>query len=304
MSAEVTTLSASIHARLSNLAREKRRTFQEILQYYAMERFLYRLSESEYRDQFVLKGALMFSVWEIPWRRPTRDIDLRGYVDNEIDTVIRGVREICEQEVEPDGMTFVSQSVRGDIIQEFAPYQGIQINFLGLLGKARVHMQLDIGFADEITPAVVDLTYPVLLDAEAPLLKGYPPETLIAEKLHGIVFLGEINSRMKDFYDIWLLSHQYEFDGEQLSLAVQKTFARRETPIPKKIPVGLTRTFAQEKQGMWEAFLGTFRRDEYVLPDDFSEVIEQIKVFALPILENAGTKRFSQSDWSPERGWG
>ncbi len=304
MNDECTNLSASIHARLLNLAREKKRTFQEILQYYAMERFLYRLSKSEYRDQFVLKGALMFSVWEIPWRRPTRDIDLRGYVENEIDTVVRSVREICEQEVEPDGMVFVSQSVRADIIQEFAPYQGIRVNFLGLLGKARVHMQLDIGFADEITPAVVDLTYPVLLDTSAPRLKGYPPETLIAEKLHGIAFLGEINSRMKDFYDIWLLSRQHEFDGKQLSQAVQKTFARRETPIPKKIPVGLTKSFAQEKQGMWEAFLGTFRRDDDILPDDFSEVIEQIKAFALPILENVGAKRFSQSDWSPERGWG
>jgi hypothetical protein len=304
VNAEGTNLSASIHARLLNLTREKKRTFQEVLQYYAMERFLYRLSRSEYRDQFVLKGALMFSVWEIPWRRPTRDIDLRGYVDNEIDTVIRSVQEICEQAVEPDGMVFVSQSVRADMIQEFAPYQGIRVNFLGLLGKARVHMQLDIGFADEITPAVVDLTYPVLLDAKAPLLKGYPPEAVIAEKLHGIVFLGEINSRMKDFYDIWLLSRQYEFDGKQLSQAVQKTFARRETPIPEKIPIGLTKGFAQEKQGMWEAFLGTFRRDDDIWPDDFSEVIEQIKVFALPILENVGTKSFSQFDWAPERGWG
>ncbi|MEA3222539.1 MAG: nucleotidyl transferase AbiEii/AbiGii toxin family protein [Thermodesulfobacteriota bacterium] len=304
MRADIKNLSASIHARLNNKAKENKRLFQETFQYYAMERFLYRLSKSRYQDRFVLKGALMFTVWDVPFRRPTRDIDLKGYVNNDVNNIEKIIKEICEQPVEPDGMVFNPESVQGEIIQEVATYQGVRVKFRGFLGKAWAPLQLDIGFVDEITPAAVDLEYPVLLGANAPLLKGYPPETVIAEKLHSIVFLGESNSRLKDFYDVWLLSRQYDFEGKQLSEAIQKTFKQRETAIPEKVPVGLTDAFVQKQQIiMWKNILSKISGDTSI-STDFGEVVGQIREFLLPILDNLGEQKYLQLDWSPGKGWG
>lgn len=303
MSADTKNLSASVHARLLNLAKERKRPFQEILQYYAMERFLYRLSKSEYQDRFVLKGALMFTAWGIPSRRPTRDIDLRGYVNNALDQVVLIVQEICKQYVEPDGMTFDHENIRAEIIQEVATYQGVRVRFIGYLGRAKAHMQLDIGFEDEISPEAIDLEYPVILDASRPVLKAYPPETVIAEKLQAIVILGEINSRMKDFYDIWLLSHQYSFDGQRLSEAIQKTFERRETDIPHEAPTGLTKKFAQEKQDRWMNFLRNYFDDDYASLEDFARVIEKIQRFLFPVMEMLDEDKYLESSWHPSSGW-
>jgi len=207
------------------------RPFQELLQYYAMERFLYRLSKSPHSARFVLKGALMLRVWDAPMARPTKDIDLLGRLENSLENLSTVVREVCAVDVEPDGLVFRPPTVKSERIREDADYQGVRIRFEGSLGTARIAMQLDVGIGDVMVPGPVDIVYPTLLDFPAPRLKGYPRETAIAEKFEAMIKLGTLNSRMKDFYDIWLLSRQFDFDGPTLAQAVTATFANRGTAL-------------------------------------------------------------------------
>jgi len=199
-------IAASVRQRLLNHARETGRPFNELLQYFAMERFLYRLSKSPYVDNFVLKGALMLTVWEAPLSRPTMDIDLLGLIDNSIEDIVAVTKNICTQEVEPDGITFEPSGIEGERITEDADYGGVRVRFRGSLGTAHITMQLDIGFGDMVIPAADSLEYPTILDLPAPKLRGYTKESTIAEKFEAMVKLGILNSRMKDFFDIWLLS--------------------------------------------------------------------------------------------------
>jgi hypothetical protein len=188
-------MAASVHARLAERARRTDRPFQEILQYYAMERFLYRLCRSPYAERFVLKGALMLRVWDAPTARPTKDVDLLGRMANSLDNLSNIVREICVVEVEPDGLVFKEATVKAGRIKPDADYQGVRVRFDGLLGKARIAMQLDVGFGDVVMPGPQDIDYPTLLDLPAPRLKGYPRESVIAEKFEAMVKLGTLNSR-------------------------------------------------------------------------------------------------------------
>ena len=210
-------MAASVHARLAEIGRRTGRPFQELLQYYAMERFLYRLSKSPHAASFVLKGALMLRVWDAPMARPTKDIDLLGRLEHSLENGSTVVREVCAVEVEPDGLAFRSATLRSERIREDADYEGVRIRFDGLLARARIAMQLDVGIGDVMVPGPVEIAYPTLLDFPAPRLKGYPRETAIAEKFEAMVKLGALNSRMKDFYDIWLLSRQFDFDGPTLA---------------------------------------------------------------------------------------
>ena len=203
-------MAASIRARLSNIARETDRPFQEVLQYFAMERFLFRLSRSPYAGRFVLKGALMLRVWGAPSSRPTKDMDLLGHMDNDVGALVAVVQQVCRSEVEPDGLVFDATSVTGAKIKEDAEREGARIRFLCQLDNARVSMQIDVGFGDVVIPPAMDAEYPVLLDLPAPRLRVYPKETLVAEKFQAMVFLGRLNSRMKDFFDIWLLARQFD----------------------------------------------------------------------------------------------
>ncbi|MFE8069881.1 nucleotidyl transferase AbiEii/AbiGii toxin family protein [Marinobacteraceae bacterium S3BR75-40.1] len=204
-------IAASVRQRLLNRAREERRPFQELLQYYAMERFLYRLSQSHHRNRFILKGALMLRIWEAPQARPTMDIDMLGRTNNDNDAVLAQVLEIIDQPVEDDGMIFHAANLRAEQITEDADYQGVRILFSGELNGATVKMQLDIGFGDIVHPAAHRATFPILLNLPAPELLCYSRESAIAEKFQAMVYLGELNSRMKDFYDIWLLARQFDF---------------------------------------------------------------------------------------------
>ncbi len=186
---ELKNVAASVRQRLLNRAKETKRPFDELLQYYAMERFLYRLSQSPHRDKFVLKGALMFTVWEAEQFRATRDIDLSGKTNNETWNLAAIVQDVCRTEVEPDGMAFDAETVEADKIKEDADYAGVRVRFLGHLERARASMQIDVGFGDVITPGAAMIDYPVILDMPAPRLKGYPRETVVAEKFHAMVFL-------------------------------------------------------------------------------------------------------------------
>ena len=267
----VKNLPASVRARLTNRARETNRPFQEVLQYYAMERFLYRLSRSPYRDKFILKGALMLRVWKAPIARPTKDVDLLGHFPNSIETLVQLFSEVCSNQSEPDGMVFDSETITGKAIKEDADYQGVRIRFLGFLENARIHMQIDIAFGDAVVPEPLEIVYPTLLDLPAPRLRGYRRESAIAEKFHAMVSFGTLNTRLKDFYDIWLLARQFDYDGATLASAVQKTFDNRATEIEPS-PETLTPEFAKTESARrnWTAFL---RRGKLTLVSPSFEVV-------------------------------
>lgn len=285
---------APIRARLTNHAKETDRPFQEVLQYFGLERFLYRLSQSVHGDSFVLKGALLLRVWNTPEARPTRDIDLLGHGKSSVRHLEQISRQLCEMQVEDDGLVFDASGVSGKRIKEDAEYEGVRVTFVGYLGKARIPIQLDVGFGDAVHPTPKSVSYPTILELPAPRLRVYPHETLVAEKFEAMVKLGLVNSRMKDFYDVWVLSRQLDFDGETLAKAVSLTFSNRGTEIELD-PVALSPTFTDsdrvEKQ--WSAFarrtlLGS-------TPITLSGLREPLREFLLPVaqslLEGAGFNR-------------
>jgi len=294
-----TNIAASIHQRILNKAVSEHRPFNELLQYYAMERFLYRLGESPHCNHFVLKGAMVFLAWQVPLTRPTRDLDFLGYTNNSIDHLVLIVQEVCKQPVEADGMIFDPASVQGEIIKEEADYQGVRINFLGFLGNAQIHMRLDVGFADVVTPAPDELDLPTILDhMSKPRIRVYPPQTVIAEKFQAMIALGMINSRMKDFYDMWFMAQSMEFDFHSLREAILNTFNRRKTALPKETPIAFTEEFARQKQVQWAGFLRKSQLED--TPKNMVEIIRQIKVFLDPVI-------FPSDDlptfWSAKTGW-
>jgi predicted nucleotidyltransferase component of viral defense system len=297
---EIKNLPASIKTRLMTLARRDNRPFDEMLKYFAIERFLYRLSRSKYKDKFLLKGALLFQAWGMSTFRPTRDIDLLGYTDNQVETLVKVVREICSQAVTADGMGFDPKSVHGERITEDADYKGVRIRFQGHLGKTRIPLQMDVGFADVVFPSQTHLKYPALLDLPVPELRGYPAETVVAEKLQAMAVLGMINSRMKDFYDLLIMAGHFSFKGASLQKAILRTFQNRKTPIPGNLPA-LTDQFAQEKQKQWQAFL--FRNLLKDAPDGLSEVIRLLRTFLLPVLEACVNDMTFDQTWSIKGHW-
>jgi predicted nucleotidyltransferase component of viral defense system len=298
---EIKDFPASIHDRLLNQARLIGRPFNELLQYYAIERFLYRLSRSRHAGKFILKGALLFRIWGLATSRSTRDIDLLGFTSNEVGNLVAIIQEVCKQEVEQDGLIFVTDTVTGERIDEDADYEGVRLRFSGLLGRARIHLQIDIGFSDVVTPVPGKKTYPVILPLPAPELQSYPPETVIAEKLQTLVFLGSVNSRMKDFYDLWFLADRFEFDGDVLQEAISATFEHRHTVIPAGEPVAFSEQFAREKQSQWKAFLATsFIEDA---PDSLAIIIGRLQGFILPILQSIQTGQKFRKKWKPGGPW-
>jgi len=274
-------LAASVHQRLLNVARETGRPFNEVLQYFAMERLLYRLSCSPHVGSFVLKGALLFRVWDVPDSRATRDIDFLAFLDNSPESIASIFREVCAMD-DDDGLLFDPDSVAARKIKEDADYEGLRVRFRGLLGKARITMQIDIGFGDKVHPDVVQAKYPVFLDLPAPSLRMYPPETVVAEKAEAMVHLGNLNSRMKDFYDIWWLSRQFKFDSAVLSEAIRQTFENRGTELMpfNELQANLLENKTLERQ--WSAFLA---KSGVPCPESFQEVLDQIATFLGPLFE-------------------
>ena len=274
-------LAASVHQRLLNVARETGRPFNEVLQYFAMERLLYRLSCSPHVGSFVLKGALLFRVWDVPDSRATRDIDFLAFLDNSPESIASIFREVCAMD-DDDGLLFDPDSVAARKIKEDADYEGLRVRFRGLLGKARITMQIDIGFGDKVHPDVVQAKYPVILDLPAPSLRMYPPETVVAEKAEAMVHLGNLNSRMKDFYDIWWLSRQFKFDSAVLSEAIRQTFENRGTELMpfNELQANLLENKTLERQ--WSAFLA---KSGVPGPESFQEVLDQIATFLGPLFE-------------------
>lgn len=290
---------ASIHQRLLNKAREDERPFDELLQYFAMERFLYRLSQSQYVDRFILKGALLFRVWMVPDSRATRDIDFLAFVDNSIESLSNIVQDVIRTDVLEDGLVFDPGSLEAKRIKEDADYEGVRIRFNGLLGKARARMQLDIAFGDVVHPDATENQYPTLLDHPAPVLRLYPPESVLAEKLEAMLHLGALNSRMKDFYDIWRLSQQ-SFDGEVLFEAVRKTLDNRSTVAVRFEVIEKELNDAGDKQTQWTAFL---RKSMANAPTEFAEVLGAISTLVAPILDAIINQSKFAGTWDAGESW-
>jgi Nucleotidyl transferase AbiEii toxin, Type IV TA system len=226
---------ASIRQRLLNLARERKEDFQLLLVRYALERLLYRLSVSEYADQFILKGALLFQLWfDIP-QRPTRDADFLGFGEAEprrLAEIFRALARLAAPQLTEDGLEYLPESVRAEPIREAASYPGIRVSLTAQLARAQIPVQCDIGFGDAVTPAAERMALPVLLQLPAPTLRVYPAETVVAEKLEAMVKLAGFNSRMKDYFDLWILFTQGSLDRKLLPIAVRATFERRGTALP------------------------------------------------------------------------
>ena len=267
-----------------------------------MERFLFRLSRSQHADKLVLKGGLMLTAWRAPSSRPTRDIDLLARMPNDVDAVVQVVRDVCTQEVEPDGLEFDVGSLEGRVITEDADYEGVRVTFQAALQNARIHMQTDMGFGDVVVPAAIRLEYPTILDFEAPQLNGYSRETTVAEKFQAMVKLGQLNSRMRDFFDIWLLSRQFDFDGNSLGDAVRQTFANRGTQINVE-PVALAPNFASDptQQTRWSGFCRKSRIEH--APASLQEVCDVIAQFIVPVaIAVQGEQPFNEA-WQATGPW-
>jgi predicted nucleotidyltransferase component of viral defense system len=248
----------SIRARLLELARKRREDFQLTLAQYATERLLYRLGQSAFQDQFVLKGALLFVLWEGQLHRPTRDLDLLGYGSPDLDVIAEIFRNVSAIEAD-DGITFDTTNLRVARIKEDADYEGVRLSFLARLAEARIPVQIDVGFGDAVLPAPA--TFPVLLPLEPPRIQVYPREAVIAEKFQAMVALDIRNSRMKDFFDVWILSRTWAFEFEPLRTAIVSTFERRSTPLPTDTPFALTDGFLldEQKRAQWTGFLKRLR---------------------------------------------
>lgn len=198
----VKNVGASVHQRLKNASKESKRSFNDLVQYYAQERWLYRLSQSRHENLFILKGALMLVAWRAPILRATRDIDLLARTGNDLESIKSIVSEIYQTEVEEDGVVFDPESVTTIRIAEDADYEGVRASFTGRLTTTQLAMQIDMGFSDVVTPGPVEINYPAILDYPAPVLRAYNRETAIAEKFEAMISLGRLNSRMKDFFDV------------------------------------------------------------------------------------------------------
>ena len=272
---------ASIRARLKQHPETSKQDFNLTLTQYGLERLLYRLSVSEHAPNFLLKGALLFQLWYGQSHRPTRDADLLGFGPDDVSTLIGVFRSICSIAVD-DGIVFDPESVAGSPIRKDAGYGGVRIDVRATLDGARLALQIDIGFGDAVTPAAQWVTYPTLLtDVPAPTLRAYPKATVIAEKLHAVTVLGMTNTRMKDFFDLWVLLHDTSLDDPELGRAIEATFTRRQTAMPSTQPIGLSDAFAEDaaKQVQWQAFLKKNRLQAMELTEVIRYVRERARHF-------------------------
>lgn len=295
-------LSASVRQKLANIAKANGIFFQEILQRHAMERLLYRVSQSKHKHHFILKGALLFTAWGFPRSRPTKDIDFLACIGNDLQTMEMLFREICVESVEPDGWIFNPKTVQACLIQEEADYQGLRITLEGSLGNVRISMQIDIGFGDVVTPNAKAVGFPTILEFPAPQILSYPRETVIAEKFEIMIRLGIFNSRMKDYFDIWFLSKHFEFDGATLIKAIENTFKNRRVTI-ELAPVALSSDFSTnaEKQKQWKGFIRKSHLKD--TPDILDIIVQDLNNFLGPLVVTMVANETSSGKWSAESGW-
>lgn len=291
---------ASVRAKLLSKARTEKLDFSLVLTRYALERLLYRLSVSEHADYFLLKGALLFDLWfDVP-HRPTRDIDLLGLGLAEFPYLIAAFEDLCVMVVD-DGISFDATTIRAAEIRKESNYQGIRITLLGHVDSARCPVQVDVGYGDAVTPGPDTVIYPVILpEFPAPRLKVYPRYTVIAEKLEAMISLGIANTRMKDYFDLWVLCRNSDFEGAMLQQAIEATLARRSTAAPQGIPFALTDAFAADvqKQMQWQGFLTKNRLEAPSL----EQIVHELRDFLSAPLLALSTQTKLVKFWSGERG--
>jgi predicted nucleotidyltransferase component of viral defense system len=294
---------ASIKARLLQLSKQRREDFNYLLTRYAVDRFLYRLSQSSYKHRFILKGATLFRIWSDEPHRATKDLDLLAHGNNETSYLEAVFREICRISFDEDGIVFLEETVRAEKIKEEQEYEGVRIKLKGQLAAIDILVQVDIGFGDAVTPQAQEAELPSMLNLPAPSLLVYPRETVIAEKFQAMVALGIINSRLKDFYDIWFLCQHFEFQGNMLSAALKNTFNQRRTLLPTTLPFALTSEFAEDKdkQREWTTFVnkGQLKAQQVSLP----EVIAIIGTFLMPPCLAVSEEQGFHKIWTPSKHW-
>jgi predicted nucleotidyltransferase component of viral defense system len=298
-----TNVAASVRQRLLNLSKQKGEDFTLTLVRYAAERFLYRLSRSAHAEHFILKGALLLATRVNRPYRPTRDIDFLEYGEASKVALAKAIAEIANAEVEDDGLLFELGTLEVEEIRENQDYGGLRVSMDVMLDRARIPLQIDVGYGDAVVPDTIQLEYPTLLGGSTPRVRAYPIETVVAEKVEAIVKLGMLNSRMKDYYDLWLIAATFAFDGRVLTKALAATFDRRGTALPADVPVGLTSQFAESPDNAkrWRAFLDTNGIDD--APTNLQGAIDAIAVFVLPPLRAAAERRSLEQDWSPGTAW-
>ncbi len=300
---ELRNVAASVRQRLLNLSRTGGEDYQKVLLRYAIERLLYRLSRSPHRRRFVLKGATLFTLWSDAPHRSTQDLDLWSRGESSVQALEECLRKICATPVEDDGIVFAAETVRGSEIRIEDEYLGVRLRFLAHIASARIPIQVDIGFGDVIRPRPKTVRFPALLEFPGAELLAYPRETVVAEKFHAMVTLGMGNSRMKDFYDLFVLARDFDFGGDDLSLAIRSTFERRQTPIRGEPPLGLTAEFHDDasKRIQWRSFLRKNRLEDGDL--DLALVAKAIRRFILPATEALADALPFGRFWPPDGPW-
>lgn len=272
-------MGASVRARLLALSKVSGQPFDVLLTRFALERLLYRLSKSQHGERFVLKGAMLLMTWLDDPHRPTRDLDLLGFGDPDPEGLLAIFREVMSPEYD-DGVRFDPTTLRQERIREDNDYGGIRLKARATVGGAQVAIVIDIGFGDALEPGEEEIDYPVMLDLPSPRLRAYAPETVIAEKFEAMVSLGRANTRLKDYYDIWILSQTFPFEGNRLGMAMAATFERRGTALPEAIPDALTVAFASDpqKELQWRSFIENVAVD----PGPLENVVAVLAAFLIP----------------------
>jgi predicted nucleotidyltransferase component of viral defense system len=298
----VTNIAISIRQKLLNRARERNQDFQLILTRYALERLLYRLSQSEHANEFILKGALLFLVWTEEPYRPTRDLDLLGFGESSTNRLTAVFRTLCNIK-QDDGLIFEPESVSAEEIRGQQKYDGIRVTLAVNLEQARITLQIDVGFGDVVIPSPGRAEFPTILDMPPPSIRIYSKDSVIAEKYEAMVRLGIANSRMKDFCDVWMLSETSYFNGTTIAEAIRSTFARRKTDLPISEPIAFTTDFAEDtaKQLLWTAFVN---RSRLIAPaGSLDSITTSIRAFLLPPTRNLLKGEPFDLDWAPGGPW-
>lgn len=297
-------ITQSVKTRLLNIARKRNENFTNLLIRYGLERLLYRLSRSDYTEKFVLKGATLFNYWHGQPHRATLDADFAIRNKITIKEAEEIIKKICRIDVEDDGLLFLAETVAATDMREENACQGIRVKLKAKLGKAVISIQIDMGFSDMIIPPPEEIEYPTLLDFPSPKLLAYTPETSIAEKIQVILEKGMVNSRMKDYYDIWFLIVEFEFSGIKMKKALEATLLKRQTEVPSMIPTGLSDEFVRDelKQSQWKGFLSRIGLNNGGM--ELEKVVAAINRFIMPVIKSINDREEFNRHWQNSKGWG
>lgn len=293
-------LAASVHARLARRRAETGDDYNVLLVRFSFERLLYRLSISAHRNAFVLKGAMLFTLWLPKLHRVTRDLDLLGFGQPSRARLEQVFRDLCRAKAEADGVGFDPDSIAVEEIRPQNEHAGTRVRLKARIGQAEIPLQVDVAFGDILPVGFEEITFPVLLGMAAPRLRAYRRESVVAEKLEAIARFGMLNTRFKDYFDLHSLAQNFSFVGADVAKAIAATFEHRGTVIPNEMPVGLTQAFAAdpEKVRGWAAF---YRKTALgSATPSLEQVVRSVTDFVGPPLK-AAVSRKRLGTWEPSR---